>query len=155
MKKIIGIILFVMMVIMISVASANEDPIWDDVCSWWKNDNKELYKAFIETDYSYKGFQYKDGTACYAYYGMYLGIPEGMTVAEAEKDLYNQMAASWEQFENLEVELNVIGWNQATNRYVMEVKVSSTTDMATVEGTGFEDFEDPVYKAIIVCYDKY
>lgn len=148
MKKMLVVIMtVVLMVVGMTVASANNDRIWDDVYEFYKSTDE--YSMFINTEYDHDGFV-KDDIAYYAGYNMSLFYDEYHTLSEIEE--YAEKISEETDLANVNVDVNIIGGNRY-GQYVLEVRINSTDDWTKNEKTNC-NFDEPVYGCCLVCYDR-
>lgn len=149
MKKVVSIIMMVVIVMMSSIAMANSSEILMHTYSWWKESHQDIYERFLETVYSYEGFEY-NGIVYYAG-DVYLDIHEYMSVKEIEKyfdDLFLKNA-------NIatSTKVNVIG-QDCDGRRIFEIDIITDSDLRFINGSNIYS-DNPVYGVYYICYDGY
>ena len=152
MKKVMVLMTVVMMVVlgMVTIASANDDPIWENVYQWWKDTNSEEYQMFLNTEYNYNGFV-KNNIAYYASSNCSLWCDEFHTIEEIKQ--YFDEASEKVGITDFETKVNCIGLD-GTGRHVMELTLNTTVDLRKAKDAGFDVFEEPVFGMKLICYDR-
>lgn len=150
MKKFVVTIIVVLMVIgMVTVANANEDPIWENVYDYWKDLYNDEYNKFLKTDYSSEGFV-DNGVAYFAADNCSLYYDEYHSLEEIKE--YANKCCENAGLENYECNVRVIG-SDSVGRFVIETIISSTQDMAKVKGCNMH-FDEPVYQCKMISWDR-
>ena len=149
MKKVMVFLTAVVtMVMILATAGANQDPIWDNVWEDWKEQNKNEYEMFIQTEYDSNGF-IRDGIAYFAGSNCSLWYDETHTLSEIKE--YFDKASSDAGITDFQTEVTCLGSDQG--RYIIELKLRTEHDLTKIEGANC-DFPEPVYGLTMVCYDR-
>lgn len=150
MKKLVSVLLTIVAIMMATSASANDDPIWENVYSWWQNANRETVNLFLKTEYGREGFV-NNGTAYYASNNMSVYYNDFKLIPEIENDLIERVA--YLEKGSYTVDVKCIG-DDHMGRHVLEITINSEHDLQKIKETGFEDLKGPIYKAVLICYDR-
>lgn len=151
MKKLFTIIIVMIMgVLLINSAMANNDPIWNDVYQWWKENNKNEYEMFVDTEYNSQGFV-NNGTAYYASYNCALFYDEYKTMSELIK--YCRETMEDHECKNADVKIDQIGETKDGKR-ILRIIMTAETDFTKMPNSGMEHFTGPIYRTELICYDR-
>lgn len=150
MKKIVGLIITVMMVMaMLVTASANNDEIWDNVYDYWKHIYEDEYKLFIETQYASDGFV-NDNIAYYASSNCAIYYDEKHSLEEMKENLNESCEGIG--LKHYSCTVRIIG-NDDYGRNVIYIAVNTMEDLTKIDGANC-NLEGPIYGFRLVCYDK-
>lgn len=151
MKKLFAIVVMLMVVFgLMSIAQANNDPIWDYVYDFWKETNQTEYDMFVTTEYGSNGFTdnqtaYYAGNNCSLFYDTFHTMPEIEEYINSSLDLAG--------VKDYNVKVNVIGTDK-NERYVLEITINTQQDLTKMENSGLEEFNGPVYTEKMICWDR-
>ena len=152
MKKFVLVlaVLVVIGVMMTSVGFANEDPIWNDVWSFWKRLSSDEYDRFITTEYDSNGFV-SDGIAYYASSNSSLYYDEYHSLSEIET-YFNEASKSGGR-RHFPTHVGYIGRDDY-GRNIVKLTLRTAEDLRQYDKTNMKTFDEPVYGLELICWDR-
>ena len=149
MKKLVVIVIMVIMTSVLAVASANDDPIWNNVYDFWKELHEE-YKLFTQTEYGSYGFS-KDNIAYYGGNNCAVYYIEKHTIKEIE-DYINETCVN-ANIKHYTYTVTKIG-NDDEGRDALHITIMTTEDLSKNKNVSLSEYGEEIYGINMICYDR-